>query len=91
MKMPMNGRKRTELVQSTRLRKKTRMNKAVLWSTPPMLEVLCQNVTIIKDDAEPKMSNNTIIQDELNLSLSLHRSKATLMGPKLAICTMIDK
>ena len=41
--LPENGRKRTELVQSTSERKKTRAKSAVLWLEPRTSEVTSQN------------------------------------------------
>ena len=47
------GKNRTELVQSTRLKKKTRANSAVLCSFPPMTEVRSQKDTNNDELAEP--------------------------------------
>ena len=55
LKMAMKGKNRTELVQSTRDKKKTRTKSHVLCSTPPMVVVSSQNADNKKGDKVPMM------------------------------------
>jgi hypothetical protein len=49
----MNGRKRTELVQSTRERQKTRAKRAVLWLEPKTSEVPSQKEANKREEMVP--------------------------------------
>ena len=53
LKIAINGKKRTELVQSTNDKKNTRTNSHVLCSTPPILVVSLQYTDNRKDDVVP--------------------------------------
>ena len=53
LNIAINGRNRTELVQSTNDKKNTRTNSHVLCSTPPILVVSPQYTDNRKDDVVP--------------------------------------
>ena len=57
LNIAINGRNKTELVQSTSDRKNTRMNRQVLCSTPPIVVVFVQYADRRKDDAVPTNSS----------------------------------
>ena len=57
LNIAINGRNKTELVQSTNDRKNTRMNRQVLCSSPPIVVVFPQYADRRKDDAVPTNSS----------------------------------
>ena len=65
LKIAMNGRNRTELVQSTKDKKKTSTNSHVLCSMPPILVVSPQYADSKNEDAVPvsKSSEMHILSD----------------------------
>ena len=68
LKMAMKGKNRTELVQSTRDKKKTRTKSHVLCSTPPMVVVSSQNADNKKDDKVPiiRRIKMQMLSDKIN-------------------------
>ena len=58
LKVAMNGRKRTELVQSTNERKKTRIKSAVLRSSPSIMVVSSQKMVSRMEEVTPTANSS---------------------------------
>ena len=88
LNIAINGRNKTELVQSTRDRKNTRMKRQVLCCTPPIVVVFAQYADRRKDDAVPTNSNveMQILSEICNVRIYISNSHYTLATKNDIIC-----